>query len=149
MKFQTVSILATLESLEVPQQDQGSLLSLATARTIAYRLPIPAAPVANPYQYFVSTYRTQIEAALAELNERVIVNLDAVFGTIAGLWQTRYNVVHDPNNTAVRDLLDGLVRCGTPDVPAPVSELLVRYEASPTLESLARALNVEGVIHGC
>lgn len=148
MQLNTVSILDTLKSLNVPQEDRGYLLSIALAHAIGYRTPVPAEPVANPYEFFVSSYRASVEAELAVLNERVIINLDGVFGLIFALWSFRYNLVHNMANTATRDFLDALVRVGDRAIPAQVSELLVRYEKNDAIAVLARAMGVTGVVNG-
>lgn len=148
MKLNTQSILSALDASGVALADRGYLLSVALARTVAYRLPLPTGLVENPYLHFTTTHKAGVEALLGEVNERVVVDIDATCDLICRLWVFRYRLAFDCNNQAVRSFLDAMVKVGSRELPPKLSEWLIRYESTDAIDQLTRTLDdslIEGV----
>lgn len=140
MKLRTASVAAELDSMGVPPESRNGLLSIAVARVLGYKFSLPAAPVELPYAFFDSTYLTQLEDILSDLNERVVIEFDQAVEITRAVWCFRYRLLHDPCNPAVRSFLDALVKVGTQDIPSVVSEALIRYGQDEALERLCRVI---------
>lgn len=142
MKINTQSIVSELSRTGIALTDSGAFLSLAFARAVAYRLPIPTSPVDNVYQYFIETHKVAVENMLAAINEKVVVNIDATMDLVQRVWIFRYRFVFDMNNNACRSFLDAMMKVGSRELPPAVSELLIKYESSDVLDMVARAIGL-------
>lgn len=148
MKLNTQSVLSALDASGVALADRSYLLSVALARAVAYRLPLPTSPIENPYLHFTTTHKANVEAVLGEVNERIVVDIDATCDLICRLWVFRYRLVFDTNNQAVRSFFDAMVKVGSRELPPKLSEWLIRYESTDAIDQLTRSLDdsiVEGV----
>lgn len=142
MKINSQSIMGALAASRIALNESGPYLSLAFARAVAYRLPLPTGPVENPHQYYIETHKTTTEQMLGEINERIVVNIDAAADLCQRLWTFRYRMVHDANNSAVRGFLDAMVKVGSRELPPSVSELLIKNDSSDLLELITRAVGL-------
>ena len=142
MKINTQSIMSELSRAGIALTDSGAFMSLAFARAVAYRLPLPTSPVDNPFQYFVETHKVATENMVGEINEKMVVNIDATIDLLQRLWIFRYRMVFDMNNNACRAFLDAMVKVGSRELPPAVSELLIKYESSETLDLITRAVGL-------
>lgn len=140
MKLNTHSILNQLDQLGVALEDRSYLLSVAFARAIAYRLSIPTSAVENPYAYFTETHRAAVDMLLGELNERVVLDMDATLDLVSRIWTFRYRMVYDARNPALRQFLDALIKVGSREIPPKVSEWMIRYQDSDAVEAVAKFL---------
>ncbi len=141
MNLKLFSLTSAMESLNVPLDERAQMLSTSLARAIAYRLPIPAAAVADPKMMFLDSYKAQVEGVLAKLNERMVVDIDAILNAVGGIWLFRYRLVHDANNMAVRDYCDSMLKVGAREFPTSVSETMIRSGNEMLMDRLARAVD--------
>lgn len=141
MKLNTTSILNQLDAMGVALEDRSYLLSIAFARAMSYRLPLPTSPVGNPYEFFATNHRVVTEELLGAINERVVVDIDATLDLTSRFWVFRYRLAYDANNIAMRQFIDAVVKVGSREIPPKVSEWMIKYEASDALEEVARFLN--------
>lgn len=139
MKLNPQNISSDLDRYEIALGDRGYLLSVGYARALAYRLPMPTSPVADPYTYFAETHKAEIEETLGQINEKVVINIGAAADLTQRLWLFRYRLIFDCCNAAVRSFMDAMLKVGTRELPPAVSELLIRYEASDVLELVAKS----------
>ncbi len=142
MRINTFSIMGELDRCGVSLQERGYLLTVAFARAVAYRLPLPAEPVENPYRYFIETHKAAAEEMLSEINERVVLDIDAAADLLQRVWIFRYRLVHDAHNVAVRNFLDAMIRVGSRELPPAVSELMVRCKDNDALDIITRAVGM-------
>lgn len=136
----TESILSILNNADVALPEREKVLSIATARAIGYKLPIPAVPVENPYQYFSDTLAGQVDKAVCQINEANVVNVDSILSLIRGIWLFRYKLVHDPANPTVSQFFDAMIRVGIDEVPAEMSETIVSEDRAKLVDLVAGRL---------
>lgn len=136
--LKTQSIVSKLDELGVPPESRSHLLAVAVARALGYQLAIPSSKVDNPYSYFAETHKFEVEKALADINERVVINIDATSDLVSRIFTFRYRMVHEVNSACCREFLDAMIRVGNRDIPPAVSELLTKHEQNDTLDILAR-----------
>lgn len=141
MKLKIFSLTATMESLGVPLEERSDLLAISLARAIGYKTPVPAEPLQSPSQFFEEHYRSQVDETLAQINERVVFNLNEISNLVASIWLFRYRMVHDPYNVAVRDFLDVMSKVGDDKFPTRVSEYMIRSSDLPVLDKVAAAVD--------
>jgi hypothetical protein len=135
------SVTAAFESLGVPLEERSEAISVALARAIGYKLPIPAQPVESATAYFCENHKDAVLRTLAQINERVVFDLDEVCSTAGAVWLFRYRMAHDPNNDAVRDFLDKMVMVGSSEFPSKVSEYMIRNRDPALMDKLAGAVD--------
>lgn len=140
MKLNLSRIHSDLDAFNVSLEDRGSFTSVAAARAIAYQLPIPAAPVANPALHYTTELLSTANDELGRVNESVVIDFGQAAAAVKGLWLTRYAVAHDPQNPAVRECLDQAVRASGAGRISPVAAKVVAQYPSMALESFARHL---------
>ena len=141
------SITSALDQLAVPLENRSRLLSIAFSRAVGYQLPLPTSPVEDAYRYYNETHKVGVEAQVAAINERIVLDIDATVDLTFRIWLFRYRLVYDSNNTAMRAFLDAAVKVGSRELPAPLSEWMIKYQASDILDQLAgvvQAANSEG-----
>jgi hypothetical protein len=150
MNLRTASIAAELDAMQIPVESRGSLLSIAVARFLGYKLSLPSAPAESPYTFFDTTYLTQVEDILSDLNERIVVSFDDTVDMTRAIWCFRYRLLHECNNPAVRTFLDALIKVGTPDISPRVSETLIRYSQDESVERLCKIIgeNCQSSVQG-
>lgn len=141
MKFHLYSFTASMEELGVPLEQRTVLLSIALARAIGYKLPIPTAAVDDVRAYYEDQHRNNVDQTLAKINERIVFDLGEISNLAAAVWTFRYRMVHDPSNPAVRDFLDNMVKVGSKEFPTRVSEYLIRSSDDRMLDKVASAVD--------
>lgn len=140
MKINTQSIMGELDRFGVALADRSYVLSVAFARAVAYQLPLPTSPVADPYAAFIETQKVAVEDMLSQVNESVVLSFDATADLVQRLWVFRYRMVFDPNNSAVRGFLDAMIRVGSRELPPKLSEMMVNYASSDVLDAITRVV---------
>lgn len=147
MKLNTQSVMSDLDRYEIPLEDRSYLLSVGFARALAYSLAIPTSKVEDPYKHFAETHKAYVDTCFGEINERLVLNIDAAADLCQRLWIFRYRLVYNADNTAVRSFLDAVVKVGSRELPPALSELLIKYQPSDVLELIARSCG-ESLVEG-
>ncbi len=142
MKVKTFAIVSELDNLGIPLDRRSFLLSLAYARALGYALALPTSPVENLYGHFTDTHKAAVEDVLAQINEKIVIDIDATVDLTQRIWAFRYRMVFDANNAAVRQFMDAMVKVGSRELPPKVSEWMISYEANDILERLARTVSL-------
>lgn len=137
MKLNTQSIVADLDNIEVPLEERSYVLALALARAIGYALPLPTSPVDNPYVAFTEMHKAEVEAMVAQVNERIVLDVDTIIDLTARFWIFRVRMVYDPNNAVVRQFTDAMIKVGSREIPPKTSAFLIKYEASAAIDRMA------------
>jgi hypothetical protein len=128
MKIDTQSLQAELTSAGVPLAERGSFMSIGLARAIAYRLPLPAAPVADPREFYVESCQPTVQQMAGAANETCVVDIDAITELTYQLWFFRYQVCHvGGRDESVAQVMDGMVR-GNANVAPAIAEAVVSTE---------------------
>lgn len=147
MKLNTQNILSDLDRLGIALEDRSALLSVGFARALAYSLPLPTSQVDDVYRYFAETHKAHVDACFGQINEQLVLNIDAASDLCQRLWIFRYRLVFDANNASVRTFMDAVLKVGTREVPPAVSELLIRCDSTDALELIARTCG-EAIVEG-
>lgn len=106
MKISASNIASTLVELGIPAEASHQYLVVALARVLGYLLPVPAAPVEHPAEFFQSSYGDSINGALDALNERMPVDYGVVVDLSRKVWELRYGIVHPSLDQQVWATLD-------------------------------------------
>lgn len=139
MYLNTNAIQLTLESAKVKPEDRSNVCTLAAAKSVAFRIPVPAEPVASPSLHFTSKLSQLALEALGEINERVVIDFQKACDTTKRLWLVRYGLVHNPTSQAPRQLINDAFSAESH--PSDEAELLSAQGQYPTeaMESLVKA----------
>lgn len=141
MKLNLFSLTSTMESLGVPLEKRPELLTVSLARAMSYKLPVPSMPVESAKEYYKTYHQESVQRVLARINERVVFDLDRISELVCAIWMFRYELAHDPFNSALRDFLDAMLKVGGRSVPAEVSEFMIHNDDDRLLDKVARAVD--------
>lgn len=134
------SVMSELDAAGVPVQERPFVLMVAVARVAAYAAAIPADPVADTRAHFDAEIRPQLERQLAQINERVVLDIDLALRLTEAVWRVRYGIVHDQFASQVRGYLDAILRTGSKGLPVDLSEVLIRLPDSNVLDRISQQL---------
>lgn len=127
--------IAKLDLSAVPVESREAVMTLSLARLLAYQLPLPSDGSAiEPYGYFNQNFLPQVEATAGQVNEACVVNISDVAELARRVWVFRYRVAYDPSHASVAQLIDALIKCGSPEITKTTAEDFTKY--SPHVEQM-------------
>lgn len=142
MKLNIQSILAQLSEGGVSLEDRGYLLSIALGRALAYNLALPLRSVENPWVEYTTLHKAYVENQLSLVNERIVIDIGTTSDLVCRLWVFRYRLAFDAKNSAVKTLLDSMIKVGDREVPAKLSEFLIKYSGNELIENVTRMVEI-------
>ena len=83
----------------------GHLNAILTASALAYRLPLPTAPVLRAEEYYIIHCLGGVEEQLGRLNEYLVIDFDQTLTLTRKLWLQRYRMVHQPTSDEAMHLM--------------------------------------------
>jgi len=99
---------AFAEFPDVTPENRTARIEMALARQIAFRLPLPSAPVVGLVKYYAETSSPLVRKAISDLNEQYPINTEFTLNLTFELWRQRYLLVHQPTDLEVEALLQSL-----------------------------------------
>lgn len=129
LKFSPIAIADVqrrMQEANVPVQDQPLVMTISVARLIAFQLPLPG-DIADPYIEFNSRYYAEVEAAAGSINEHIIVHIADVVELTRRIWVFRWRLAYNANHGSISQLMDALIRCGSPEITTRTAEDFIRY----------------------
>lgn len=144
MNIDLDAIQAIPQRHKVPLRDRAKVLELSVAEIVASKLPIPATPVESLRQHFIVTQKVALMEVLAEVNEKVVVDIDRVAELTYQIWKIRYSFVHRVNDTVAGRLVKHAVELDTQVVPDAYHDVLKKYpEACMSHFQIAEVCSVD------
>lgn len=93
-------------------------VSLALAVALGYSLPVPAASIEHPAEWFNDQYRWKLSQFVSEFNERFLIDVQLVIAGTQEVWLGRYRSFHLKDPAQIQALLSGTT---------PASAFLAQY----------------------
>lgn len=141
MKINIQPINLKLDEMGIALEDRAYLMTVAAARIVGYRLPLPSATVENPYLFFTTTHKASVLELVGTLNEAIAIDFEACVDLVQRLWIFRYKVAFDASNPAVCSFLDACLKVGGSTVPPRVSEFMIRTDCADAVETVTRMIS--------
>lgn len=137
MKIDTSFISCEMEAAGVPLGDRAQLLSVGLSRAIAYRLPMPTAPVSAPRIWYAENCEREVLDTAAHVNEGCVIDLGDVTELTYKLWQMRYNVCFTGSEEATANVLDSACQDSVL-VSQPVAAMVTSVESRSLMSAVSR-----------
>lgn len=129
----TTSILSQLEGAGVPMERQTQLLSLALAKTLAFACPLVQAE--EPTVAYKGQFEGKVQQVLAQINEKVVIDIDLINAQVLELWTLRYQLAFNPTHKVASDFFD----CVGAKLGIQAVTTLSEYEGAQ-LQAIARQI---------
>lgn len=136
MQFDINGCVKLMTEANIPVDQQGKLVSVALARSLGYSLTIPTSAVEAPLSHYALNEKTLVDEAISTVNESLSIDVEKTSALVQAFWLFRYRLVYDSGNIAVRNFMDGLVKCGSKEFPGYVSEFLINLESDWILDRI-------------
>lgn len=120
-------IRAAMDHLNVRTEDRPAMTQLLVGEIVGNGLTVPSSPVENPITFFRLNHREQALKFLSEINEQLVIDIDATLEVAYKLWVTRYRLIHEPGSAVTKRLLSLMIRDGGYQIPPHLVELSNRY----------------------
>lgn len=140
MAINVNKVLNLMTEASVPVEQRAKVLSIAMARAIGYSLAMPTSKVELPLSHYAMQEKSMVDQVVSEINEIYPIDVEKTCSLIQAFWLFRYRVIYDVNNTAVREFMDGLVKCGSREFPGYVSEFMIELKDDWMLDRVAAML---------
>lgn len=82
---------------DVPMEARGVYIEAQLAKLIAYRLPLPSAPLDGLQQYYAGNHAPLARQMVSAFNELFPVNVLTTLELVYVIWRFRYYLCHNPH----------------------------------------------------